>query len=203
MVNRPKLEVEKFLYICTHQSFQKCIKKKCKYHTVKIYSSQEIDGCARSPEQFLSTLRSFFRLPEYQTRQTKQKLCGVGKNCYGTVHSRLCMSMSASGRKRLRDKPRYETTFLAPLVYLHRNSSLRANLREYHRRRRLNIISELQTTNELFTKFFDLVADSNPMLAQQWRNVRPRIHRDPTPEEQAELERQAEYKPHLMRLGID
>ena len=89
MVNRPKLEVEKFLYICTHQSFQKCIKKKCKYHTVKIYSSQEIDGCARSPEQFLSTLRSFFRLPEYQTRQTKQKLCGVGKNCYGTVHSRL------------------------------------------------------------------------------------------------------------------
>ena len=67
------------------------------------------------------------------------------------------------------------------------------------------VISELQTTNELFTKFFDLVADSNPMLAQQWRNVRPRIHRDPTPEEQAELERQAEVHTSQLRddLNLD
>ncbi|KAF3587917.1 hypothetical protein F2Q69_00030594 [Brassica cretica] len=39
----------------------------------------------------------------------------------------------------------------------------------------------------------------------QWRNVRPRIHRDPTPEEQAELERQAEVHTSQLRddLNLD
>ena len=44
------------------------------------------------------------------------------------------------------------------------------------------VISELQTTNELFAKMFDLVMDSNPVLAQQWRNERLYIHRDPRAE---------------------
>lgn len=65
------------------------------------------------------------------------------------------------------------------------------------------VISELQTTKELFAKMFDLVADSNPVLAQQWRNVRPRIHRDPTHEEQPELERQAEVNSSQLRDDLN
>ncbi|KAL0650327.1 hypothetical protein Bca4012_093018 [Brassica carinata] len=65
------------------------------------------------------------------------------------------------------------------------------------------VISELQTTNELFAKMFNLVADSNPVLAQQWRNVRPRIHRVPTPEEQAELERPTEVNSSQLREDLN
>ncbi|KAG2255962.1 hypothetical protein Bca52824_075256 [Brassica carinata] len=50
---------------------------------------------------------------------------------------------------------------------------------------------------------FNLVADSNPVLAQQWRNVRPRIHRVPTPEEQAELERPTEVNSSQLREDLN
>lgn len=46
---------------------------------------------------------------------------------------------------------------------------------------------------------FDLIAESNPMLGQVWREIRPTIHCDHTPEEQAELERQTEHRSSELR----
>ena len=61
------------------------------------------------------------------------------------------------------------------------------------------VISKLQTTNELFWENVWPRRGFKPVLAQQWRNVRPRIHRDSNPEEQAELERQTEVNSSQLR----
>ncbi|KAF2595241.1 hypothetical protein F2Q70_00042380 [Brassica cretica] len=49
----------------------------------------------------------------------------------------------------------------------------------------------------------DLIAESNLVFGQMWREISPTINRDPTPEEQAELERQAEYCSSKLRDDLN
>uniref|UniRef100_M4F351 Uncharacterized protein n=1 Tax=Brassica campestris TaxID=3711 RepID=M4F351_BRACM len=48
---------------------------------------------------------------------------------------------------------------------------------------------------------FDVIAETNPALAQMWHTVRPNINLDPTPEEQTDIEQQAEQ--HNFQLFDD
>ncbi|KAL0668867.1 hypothetical protein Bca4012_031571 [Brassica carinata] len=60
------------------------------------------------------------------------------------------------------------------------------------------VISELRTDNQAnrthirsIAGMFDVLAETNPVLAAMWQNVRPTINPDSTPEEQADLEQRS------------
>ncbi|KAG2328253.1 hypothetical protein Bca52824_010981 [Brassica carinata] len=48
---------------------------------------------------------------------------------------------------------------------------------------------------------FELMAESNPEVARIWRSVRPRCN--PTPEEQADLERQTDIRSSELRTDLN
>ncbi|KAL0715575.1 hypothetical protein Bca4012_064897 [Brassica carinata] len=67
------------------------------------------------------------------------------------------------------------------------DSSLRRDLIPANR-----VISEHRGHFRAMANMFDLMVESNPALSDTWQILRPTFIPDPTPEEQADLERQAE-----------
>ena len=63
------------------------------------------------------------------------------------------------------------------------------------------VISELWAGNQAnrthirsIAGMFDVLAETNPALAQMWQNVRPTINPDPTPKEQTDLEQRSAHR---------
>ncbi|KAF3603521.1 hypothetical protein F2Q69_00036635 [Brassica cretica] len=53
------------------------------------------------------------------------------------------------------------------------------------------------------TRMYDLIVETNPALAQMWKDVRQNMNLHPTPKEQEELERQAEHRSSQLRDDLN
>ncbi|KAF3598345.1 hypothetical protein F2Q69_00036553 [Brassica cretica] len=100
----------------------------------------------------------------------------------------------ASGRKILRNlaaatHPTYGETFLdrtEPSSSRSGTASAHEHLRADNQANRTHIRS--------IAGMFDVLAETNPALAQMCQNVRPTINPDPTPEEQTDLEQRSAHR---------
>ncbi|WZZ35118.1 hypothetical protein YC2023_018519 [Brassica napus] len=66
-----------------------------------------------------------------------------------------------------------------------------------------NVIAENMNQIRAMAATFDLIAEENPALWQMWQQIRLTINRDCTPEDQAELERQADHHSSELRDDLN